>query len=374
MRQFMSVLTTAFLLAAVRAEADTRVPLTIRMKNPCALSWGYKESGSRSPTEVFWLAQEHRIPVSMGDHDSRGNIVMKFSSDADGERICKLFLQGELYAALTVRAAIRKWDGGSTWVGYANYVVRRSGIKPSRRMASLSSTELDRFYEAQREWESGRTTNTPMAASTKAATQKNGKVKPMPPREVSLNAWNDAGLAKENAAIARYGLTRFQDQAQLGRAIQQGLVERIPDRGRGYRLAPLGGHARMNRVYYKYARPFTARLIKRLGDQYRALGGREFEYSSLVRDCVYQRRIAKSGNRNATSCEKTSHTAGTSFDIPVRTVATRLRPWIEGVFLDLERKGLVQFSLETQPRVYHVMVFPPYMDYRPGSPAPVAQR
>ena len=95
-RSLLSLLLACLFLASVPAEAKRRShrshrrsvvekknkparrrPLTERMNNPCALSWGYKSSGEQDPTSAFWMIQNAQIPVSKGDKDSRGNVVMK---------------------------------------------------------------------------------------------------------------------------------------------------------------------------------------------------------------------------------------------------------------------------------------------------------
>jgi hypothetical protein len=138
-----------------RTARPKRVPLTVRMNNPCAISWSY--GNPERPTGFFWALQNARIPVAKGSKDSRGNFVMFFRTVADGEHACRLLLQSEFYCDLTVERAIRKWDGGRTWVDYARYVVRRAHLAWNRRMRSLTAPELTRFRQAQTEWESGRT-------------------------------------------------------------------------------------------------------------------------------------------------------------------------------------------------------------------------
>ena len=181
----------------------------------------------------------------------------------------------------------------------------------------------------------------------------------------SLNAFRDHGLAREAQAVERLDLTRFKDQDHLKRAIDQKLLVRVPDHGKGFRIdSRVGTHATANRDYYRFARPYTRRLILRLGEKYyNRSGGGEFVIPSLVRSCRYQNRIAGSGNPNATVCKKTSHTTGSTFDILIGSISSKELAWMRRILLDLEDKELVLASEEHQQPVLHVMVLPAYASY-----------
>ena len=183
----------------------------------------------------------------------------------------------------------------------------------------------------------------------------------------SLNGFEDRGLAHEGDAVQRHDLTRFIDQAQLKRAIDQKLVVRVPDKAPGFYLdSRIGRHASKNRQYYRYARPYTLRFLRRLGQQYQTKFHDTFMVSSLVRTCRYQERIAGGGNGNAAKCEETSHTTGATVDLHLRTMTPKGREWMRGVLLSLEAKGLILATEEHGQPVFHVMVLPPYQNY--GAP------
>lgn len=184
----------------------------------------------------------------------------------------------------------------------------------------------------------------------------------------SLNGFADNGLAREVAAAAQYNLTRLTDQDHLRQFIDAQILVQAPARGPGFTLDyRMGGHATKNRGLYRAARPYTKRFITRLGAQFAAaFPGRRFTVTSLVRTCAYQERLRRH-NRNAASCEKTSHTTGVTVDIRWLELRTAEKRWIEGVLVSLERQGLVQATKENGQAVYHVMVYPPYRTHRPSS-------
>lgn len=178
--------------------------------------------------------------------------------------------------------------------------------------------------------------------------------------DATLNAHHDHGINVEVRKVADHDLTRLKDQEQLKRAIDQGLLVRVPDRGVGYQIAGnVGGHASANRDYYRYLRPYAKQLIDDLGAAYVAKGGKSFKLTSLVRTEEYQRRIAR-GNSNAGDIKKTSHTVGTTFDISRNSVNPKLVKWFEAKLLDLEKMGLVQATKERKQKVFHVMTMPEY--------------
>lgn len=182
----------------------------------------------------------------------------------------------------------------------------------------------------------------------------------------SLDGFADRGLDREVAAVERFNLTRLRDQEQLRIFIEARILVRVPNRRAGFILNDrVGYHATKNRHLYGYARPYTSRFIRRLGAQFALrFPGRHFVVTSLVRTCMYQRRLAR-GNGNATTCEKSSHVTGTTIDIRWSDLSRMERRWMEGSLLTLERRGLIQATKENGQPVYHVMVYPHYMHYRP---------
>ncbi len=133
-----------------------RDPLSIRMLNPCALSYGYKSTDPKDPTAAFWASVLAGIPAALGDKDSRGNMVMKFSRWSDGIEACRRFQLGPHYGSLIVERAIKKWDGGPTWKGYAAYVHRRTGLNMQTKLRELAVPAHRKLIQAQSEWEAGR--------------------------------------------------------------------------------------------------------------------------------------------------------------------------------------------------------------------------
>lgn len=174
----------------------------------------------------------------------------------------------------------------------------------------------------------------------------------------SLNGRTDDGIDKEQAAVKKFDLSRFQDQTVIRRAIKQRLLTRVPARGRGFYLdRKIGVHASGNRHLYRYARPYTRQFIFWLGRQYQRRFHGSFKVTSLVRSCSYQLRLSRS-NTNAVTCEATSHTTGATVDIAKRGMSSVGQKWMRKTLLNLERRGLIQATEERRQPVFHVMVYP----------------
>lgn len=174
----------------------------------------------------------------------------------------------------------------------------------------------------------------------------------------SLNGRTDDGMEKEQAAVKKFGLSRFKDQTVIRRAIKQRLIVKVPTRGRGFFLdRNIGSKASGNRYLYRYARPYTRQFIVWLGREYHRRFHGSFKVTSLVRSCAYQRRLSE-GNTNAVACENTSHTTGATVDIAKRGMSSAGKKWVRKILLGLERRKLLQVTEEHRQPVYHIMVYP----------------
>jgi len=181
----------------------------------------------------------------------------------------------------------------------------------------------------------------------------------------SLSGFQDKGLKKEVVAVRLYNLTRIQNYQELRAFIAKGLLQRIPNHGPGYILdRRVGSRASVNRVIYRYARPYTVRFVKWFGKRYDDLFHRRFRIPSAVRTCAYQKLIAP-GNINAVSCEETSHTTGATIDISYSDVSPAGRRWMEKTLLALEKLGQIQATREIFQPVYHIMVYPTFSSLDP---------
>ena len=110
----------------------------------------------------------------------------------------------------------------------------------------------------------------------------------------------------------------------------------------------------LHAVSFPYARPEVELFIERLSGQYHRACGSPLVVTSLTRPQNRQPRNAS---------ERTVHPTGMAVDLRYSWDRT-CRQWLERVLLSLERRGVLEATLERSPRHYHVALFPhPYASY-----------
>jgi hypothetical protein len=109
-----------------------------------------------------------------------------------------------------------------------------------------------------------------------------------------------------------------------------------------------------NDVRYPYARPEVKLFAERLGRQYRRACGEQLVVTSLTRPTTRQPRNAS---------DRSVHPTGMALDLRY-SWNRACREWLQGVLASLERQGVLEATLERNPRHYHVALFPrPYANY-----------
>jgi LysM repeat protein len=154
-----------------------------------------------------------------------------------------------------------------------------------------------------------------------------------------------ASMDRQNREARRHDFTFLDTPSQVHRFAELGYL--VPVRGNGdYALKP--------GVPYPYARPEVRLFLERLGSQYRAACGERLIVTSLTRPRTRQPRNASA---------RSVHPTGMAMDLRV-SGSSRCRSWIEGTFLALEGRGLLEANREYHPPHYHVALFPrPYAGY-----------
>lgn len=104
----------------------------------------------------------------------------------------------------------------------------------------------------------------------------------------------------------------------------------------------------ISEVSFPYARPAVALFVERLAAQYFDATGERLVVTSLTRPISSQPRNAH---------ELSVHPTGMAVDFRIPADANA-RAWLEGVFLQLERKGVLDATRERNPPHYHVAVYP----------------
>jgi len=103
-----------------------------------------------------------------------------------------------------------------------------------------------------------------------------------------------------------------------------------------------------NDVRYPFARPEVRLFAERLGAQYRRACGEQLVITSLTRPTTRQPRNAS---------DRSVHPTGMALDVRY-SWSRPCREWLQGVLSSLERQGVLEATLERNPRHYHVALFP----------------
>jgi hypothetical protein len=153
-----------------------------------------------------------------------------------------------------------------------------------------------------------------------------------------------ASVDRQNREARQHDFTFLRRPSQLERFVDAGL------------LVPLEGdsHYRLHDVSFNVARPEVKLFIERLSSQYLAACGERLVVTSLTRPTSRQ---------PANASDRSVHPTGMAVDLRVPRRAS-CRRWLESTVLALERRRLLDATLERSPLHYHVAVFPDeYLSY-----------
>ena len=146
-----------------------------------------------------------------------------------------------------------------------------------------------------------------------------------------------SSLDRQNRQARQHDFTFLRRASQLERFVDAGL------------LVPLEGDARyrLHDVSFNVARPEVKLFVERLSAQYLAACGEPLIVTSLTRPASRQ---------PANASPRSVHPTGMAVDL--RVPEGKCRRWLEPVLLSLERRRVLEATLERRPLHFHVAVFP----------------
>jgi len=155
-------------------------------------------------------------------------------------------------------------------------------------------------------------------------------------------------LLRQNWAIDQMGLVRIQNEDELTRLVEQGVLVALPSNNS---LAIARGLPANRR----YALPLTISFLLSLSGAYRAEFGKPLMVDSAVRPRSVQERLRRTNYAAAPADGETasSHMAGTTFDISKNMTPTQ-RHWLEAMlsYEVAENHAIV----ENERACYHIQV------------------
>lgn len=148
----------------------------------------------------------------------------------------------------------------------------------------------------------------------------------------------------QNREARRHDFTYLQNPPQVQRFVRAGLL--VP-------LKTADDYV-LSDVSFPVARPAVSLFITRLSAQYRRACGESLVVTSLTRPLSHQPRNASS---------RSVHPTGMALDLR-RPRHGPCRRWLERTLLQLERRRVLDVTLERRPPHYHVAVAPTtYLNY-----------
>lgn len=154
-----------------------------------------------------------------------------------------------------------------------------------------------------------------------------------------------SSVRRQYNVAQQHDYTLLRTRTQVQKFVDMGLLVQVPSSGPHHTLAG---------VSFPYARPEVKLFIERLSRQYYSANGEKLVVTSLTRPQNRQPRNAS---------EMSVHPTGMAVDLR-RPRSRRARQWLEDNLLVMERRGVIEATLERHPPHYHVAVFPrQYAEY-----------
>jgi LysM repeat protein len=160
----------------------------------------------------------------------------------------------------------------------------------------------------------------------------------LPPAHAQSLSGSAASLDRQNRHAALNDFTFLRTSADVTRFVDLGL------------LVPVGGNDdySLDAVSYPVARPEVRLFLERLGRQYHAFCGDPLVVTSLTRP---------ESDQPTNASPRSVHPTGMAIDLR-RPLVSRCRAWLESTLSALERKAVLEVTLEHSPPHLHVAVFP----------------
>jgi hypothetical protein len=169
-------------------------------------------------------------------------------------------------------------------------------------------------------------------------------------------------LVHQNIVADVEGLTRIQDDAQLGAMVRSGDLVALPISAG----LDIDSRLPLNR---RYTRPWTARFLSNLARAHEELFGRPLQLTSAVRTVNFQRHLARyNGNAAPISGDTASpHLTGEAIDLGKKGMSLKEIAWMRAVLGELQASGKLDVEEEFEQACFHISV---YKTYAPHSAPP----
>lgn len=169
-----------------------------------------------------------------------------------------------------------------------------------------------------------------------------------------------ASLERQNERSDAEGLERILDDDDLKDRIAQHLLVPVPVSA----ALAVNPDLPANR---RYCRPWTARFLSDIANNYSTRFHSSLEVSSAVRTVDYQRRLMHvNGNAAAAEGDIVSpHLTGATVDIAKHDLTLPEIAWMRTRLLTLQLAGKIDVEEEFQQACFHITVYKSYVPAKP---------
>lgn len=169
-------------------------------------------------------------------------------------------------------------------------------------------------------------------------------------------------LVHQNVIADVEGLSRIQNDAQLGEMVRSGDLVALPASSALF----VDPRLPMNR---RYCRPWTAKFLSDLSRAHQATFGRPLQLTSAVRTVAFQRHLARYNGNAAPAYGETAspHLTGQAIDLGKKGMSHQEIAWMRTILGQLQNSGRLDVEEEFEQACFHISV---YKTYAPQSAVP----
>ncbi|GEM_PF-6806655 len=185
---------------------------------------------------------------------------------------------------------------------------------------------------------------------------------------ISLRARGDfQSLREENAIVDFYKLERVENDSQLEKLVNDGLLLPIPEETRWFKI-----DTKEIAEHYRYARPWVLDFLYYISEKYFKKFGKKLRLTSLTRTIEHQEDLVKRKKSIATCTipgRCSPHVTGTSLDISMLGMLFEEYKWLLDELTALYLKERKIHAIDEGYRVgrnhFHIVVAPSYPESSP---------
>ncbi len=170
-------------------------------------------------------------------------------------------------------------------------------------------------------------------------------------------------LEKQNFVADLWKLERFENEAEIRKAVESKKLVAVPSVGQYHFIDP-----RLDKKTY-FIRPWTLIFIEQFArdfylqtQSHKKWRKKKIETTGFVRDRKYQKALARrnpnAAREDGNPARQSSHLTGATVDVTTRGLSKEEICWIKEYLFELQNLWLIHVRDEFYNNCFHIMVFP----------------